>query len=380
MPYPGVPDEKTEDMESCVRQVMERDDVDKESAIKICRDSIMGFKVEIVQDPTEINAVLGGKYLPGELLRFENMELAKAEVNANRDELVDADITALAETLPLMPLDDEHNQDAVVGLFTAARNEGGRLLTDGIIYARRFPGIAEDVIEGKRRPSIEAHADMAVCSLCGGEFARFSDYCEHLRDKHGSGAVRRFRGIRAVGGGVVQYPAGSTAAFDLKAVYMVASHQEQRPNVEAGEPPDDEQEGVDMDKIEEIQAELDKALEEIQRLETERDEAVEAKTNLESANTELQERVDELTAKVEEHDQALQAERERNADLLEANRRAVLASIYDEDAFNEHKDTIMAMSDEAVQLMASLKPPKTTPPKQPVANLDEANDDDVLTL
>jgi hypothetical protein len=232
MPY-GLPNEtpeQTEKMESCVEQVMAKhkgeEGFTKENAIKICKSQIMGTLIEIVQDPSEINAVLGGNYLPGELLRWENMELAAAGVNGNQDELSDEQITSIATTLPLMPLDDDHRQNDVVGIFTAAQNADGRLLTDGIIYARRFPEVATDVVAGRRFPSIEAHADIAVCSICGGEFATTGEYCDHLRNKFVSGAVRSFKGeVRGVGGAVVRNPAHKAAAFDTKSIYLVAAHE-----------------------------------------------------------------------------------------------------------------------------------------------------------
>lgn len=421
MPYPGVPDDKIADMESCVKKVM-AEGKDKDSAIAICRDSIMGFTIEIVQDPTEINAVLGGSYLPGELLRWENMELARAEVNANRDELDNANITSIAETLPLMPIDDEHKQDKVVGIFTAARNEEGRLLTDGIIYARRYPDIAELVMSGKKKPSIEAYADVAVCSICGGEFHRASEYCSHLKDKHGSGAVRRFKGnMRGVGGGIVWNPAGSTASFDLGSVYMVASHevsgergqgqgvgkekqgdggtdvcvcpecgaetehQRGTPCAEqrcpkcgaamAGEPAAKTEGGLQMPTIEEIQSQLDEALTKLQKWEADGSE-------LQTANAGLQASLDEATAKVAALESDLEALRSENESLVEANRRHVLASVMTSEEFDKQRDVVMSMSDEAVTLLAAkgAKAPKTEPAKQPVTNLDPPSGDQEITL
>lgn len=391
MPYPGVPDDKIADMESCVKKVM-AEGKDKDSAIAICRDSIMGFTIEIVQDPTEINAVLGGSYLPGELLRWENMELARAEVNANRDELDNTNITSIAETLPLMPIDDEHKQDKVVGIFTAARNESGRLLTDGIIYARRYPDIAELVMSGKKKPSIEAYADVAVCSMCGGEFHRASEYCSHLKDKHGSGAVRRFKGnMRGVGGGIVWNPAGSSASFDLGSVYMVASHEVEGEQpcdsrtdicvcpecgaVMAGDAVTKSEGGLQMPTIEEIQSQLDEALTKLQKWEADGGE-------LQTANADLQASLDEAMAKVAALELDLGVLRSENKSLVEANRRHVLASVMTSEEFDKQRDVVMSMSDEAVTLLAAkgAKAPKTEPAKQPVTNLDPPSGDQEITL
>ena len=43
-PYPGVPPEKTADMESCVMQVMDKEGMDKPSAIAVCMSSVMEGK------------------------------------------------------------------------------------------------------------------------------------------------------------------------------------------------------------------------------------------------------------------------------------------------------------------------------------------------
>lgn len=383
MPY-GIPNEtpeQTEKMESCVEQVMAdhkgEEGFDKTNAIKICKSRIMGTLIEIVQDPSEINAVLGGNYLPGELLRWENMELAAAGVNGNQDELSDEQITSIAMTLPLMPLDDNHRQDDVVGIFTAAYNTEGRLLTDGIIYARRFPEIASDVLAGRRFPSIEAHADVAVCSMCGGEFATTGEYCDHLRNKFHSGAVRSFKGeVRGVGGAVVRNPAHKAAAFDPGSIYMVAAHEvdakeKELPN--SVEPNKNKSDGGDMKTVEEIQAELDNALSKLAKLEEE-------KTGLQATSETLQASLNEATAKVEALETELEGLRTANTELVEANRRNTLREILTDEEFAEQKDVIMAMSEEAVTLFAAkAKPPKAPGHTEPKVNLDPP-EDDTITL
>jgi len=228
-------------MEECVAGIMKdhegEKDFDKGNAIAICHNRIMGeFVVEIVEDPTSINEALGANYMPGELLRFEGMELAHVGTNANQDEYNDDNIGELASTLPLMPITDEHGRDRVVGVFTAAKKTGdGALSTDGLVYARRFPEVAQDILEGIKRPSVEAYADVAMCSICGEEFITAKDYCNHLRDRRGSGASRRFKNMHAVGGGVVRRPADSRAKFDMDSIYIMASHEEAHPEAERGD-------------------------------------------------------------------------------------------------------------------------------------------------
>jgi len=236
MPY-GLPqDLDTEEnnrwMENCVNQVMS-DGTEKDEAIAICKRRLMDSHVQgseqavqetiqIVTDPVEINASLGTRYVPGELCRFENMVLAQAEVNANMDKISDENLATLAETLALMPIDEEHRPNQVVGIFTGARILGSKLLADGILYARRFPKLVDDVLNGRKRPSIEAVADTVLCSVCGGRFTSEKDFCEHIRTRM---VPKAYENMRAVGGGIVSRPAGSTM-FDLDKVYMVASYRD----------------------------------------------------------------------------------------------------------------------------------------------------------
>lgn len=166
----------------------------------------------------------------GRLLKFQNAVLARAEVNRNGDELTEVGLQELAATLPHTAIDIEHSRRDVCGYYIEARvapdpalNNIATLYTDGFIFADRYPEIAEGirVPPPRYRQSIEATASECVCSICGNVFARESQYCNHLRAKRETGAVRRLRGMKAVGGAVTVNPAGTKT--DFNELSMVAS-------------------------------------------------------------------------------------------------------------------------------------------------------------
>lgn len=236
MPYPNLPEDKTEAMDECVRKVMsENPEYDKDQAIAICYKQVAQGSVSLYQvnKPEDINFVLAQES-SGEVLRFRNAILAVAEVNKNLDEIDEEGIRQIAESLPGRPIDDDHDYSRNVGVFTAARvvpitigaTETWGVSTDGLIWADRWPRVAEDVRTGRGKLSIEAGASKAICSICGGEYSSMLEYCSHLLHRASSGAVRRLKGLKAKGGAVTRNPAGTGCEFDATAVYFVASHQE----------------------------------------------------------------------------------------------------------------------------------------------------------
>lgn len=236
MPYPNLPEDKTAAMDECVRKVMEGNpELDKSQAIAICYKQVAQGSVNLYQvnKPEDINFVLSAEE-SGDVLRFRNAILAVAEVNKNRDEIDEEGIREIAASLPGRPIDDDHDYNRNVGVFTAARavpvtlgsTETWGVSTDGLIWADRWPRVAEDVQTGKGKLSIEAGAKKAICSICGGEFSSTLEYCPHLLHRAATGAVRRLKGLRAKGGAVTRNPAGTGCEFDTTAVYFVASHQE----------------------------------------------------------------------------------------------------------------------------------------------------------
>jgi len=164
----------------------------------------------------------------GEVLRFQNAILVVAETNSNQDTILEEELQNLAATLPGRPIDDDHTWQKCVGVFTEASvvkvGEMWGLRVSGLIWADRFPEAADGVRTGRLKLSIEADAQNAECSICGGTFSRAIDYCEHLLDKAKHGANRILHGLRAVGGGLTPSPAGTGTDFDLTSVYFVAHH------------------------------------------------------------------------------------------------------------------------------------------------------------
>ncbi|MCW7071870.1 MAG: hypothetical protein OCU12_06065 [Methanophagales archaeon] len=236
MPYPNLPEDKTAAMDECVRKVMAGNpELDKSQAIAICYKQVAQGSISLYQvnKPEDINFVLSAEE-SGDVLRFRNAILAVAEVNKNRDEIDEEGIREIAATLPGRPIDDDHDYNRNVGVFTAARavpvtlgsTETWGVSTDGLIWADRWPHVAEDVQTGKGKLSIEAGAKKAICSICGGEFSSTIEYCTHLLHRAATGAVRRLKGLRAKGGAITRNPAGTGCEFDATAVYFVASHQE----------------------------------------------------------------------------------------------------------------------------------------------------------
>lgn len=159
----------------------------------------------------------------GRLLRFTDAVLARAETNRNRDEIDDGGITEVAASLPLLAIDIEHQPQDVIGFFTDARNAASALSTDGIIFADRFPQVADDIVSGRAMLSIEADAKLAICSVCGQSFGNEADYCQHLQNRLSGAAVRRLRGLVAVGGGVTTNPAGTNTKFNQNRIVFMAS-------------------------------------------------------------------------------------------------------------------------------------------------------------
>lgn len=163
----------------------------------------------------------------GEILRFKNAVLARVETNNNMDEIDEEGAVEVAQTLPLMPIDIEHQMQRICGQFTDARYANGPILTDGLVYAGRYPQEANDLRTGDLRLSIEARAREAECSVCGGRFRGSENYCEHLRlplrERRSQGIRRKLHGLKAVGGALTKRPAGTDTAFDTQSITMIAS-------------------------------------------------------------------------------------------------------------------------------------------------------------
>lgn len=160
------------------------------------------------------------------LLYFKNAVLARAETNANKDNIDDDGLNQVASTLPMTAIDLEHRRKQIVGFYTAARVADHALYCDGVIFADRFPDEAKGVQDGTYRLSIEAKAENAICSMCNSVFESAQDYCAHLSSQLTSGATRLMRGLTAKGGAITKIPAGTNTGFDPRQIELVASLNE----------------------------------------------------------------------------------------------------------------------------------------------------------
>jgi len=162
----------------------------------------------------------------GEILYFKHAVVARVETNKNMDEISEEGAYELASSIAVMPIDDDHIEQRIVGIFSDAEVEEGAVSTNGVIYARRFPDIVSDLYMGKRWLSIEADAEMAECSVCGGRFKRKDELCAHLcspiQVRRKEGYRRKLSGLRAIGGGITPHPAGTDTSFDPTNFKMVA--------------------------------------------------------------------------------------------------------------------------------------------------------------
>lgn len=245
-------------------------------------------------DLAPYNAVLGGDPPSGELIKFSNAVLARAERNKNGDQIDAEGIRELAATLPLMPLDVEHVPDRIFAFFVDAQAVGDTLVTSGIMFAKRFPDVVKEIMSGERHLSVEAHAREARCSACDVVFASERDYCTHLAGRPNNGASRILRGLKAIGGGAVKRNAGTETFFDRNGFTLIASLHDSTSPTDEREDDDEEQancanpsEETDMEELEKVQAalaaretELAAALAQVEGLQT-------RVTTLEAAQTTL---------------------------------------------------------------------------------------------
>ena len=177
-------------------------------------------------------------------VRFKHAILARAEKNKNQDRITPQGIAELAATLPLNAIDDEHKRDVVPGIFTDARvlDDGGvpALDVDGLLFADRFPQQTQAVLNGEKLLSIEAGADTATCSLCGGVYVREDQYCGHLKARLvDRKAERILSGLKATGGAITTHPAGTNTRFDMNHIELIASVWGQGEHLEAALQDDD---------------------------------------------------------------------------------------------------------------------------------------------
>lgn len=238
-PFPGIKEgsDMEKNLDSCIESIMKEhkgeEDFGKSNAVAICRESLKadgdanGIALETVsaEQLSEYgNHALFANIEPGSLLRFKNAHLCSTGENRNRDWVDEVGVKELADTMHFRAIDDEHDPQKVIGFFVNPRTEDNstKLMTDGVIYADRFPTIAAQVQNGTKKLSVEAMAQKAVCSVCNGEFGVVGEYCEHLKNKPKYNAARKLYGLKARGGATVFHPAWETS-FDKNGFVMIAS-------------------------------------------------------------------------------------------------------------------------------------------------------------
>lgn len=295
------------------------------------------------------------------MLLFKNATLARAETNANNDNIDDDGVKELAATIAGCPIDVEHHPTKIPGMFTAGRvGKQNNVLVDGAIWADRFPEEADKVMNGIYSLSVEATAETARCSICDQVFASADKYCDHLINRRATGAVRRLKGLKSKGGAITRKPAGSNTAFDQNQLYIIASHMDPSMMDDHTDVPPPQGEAKDPQKEMQMEEELNKAKAELQA-------ALAKITDLEAKSAEK----DGLLAKKDEAITALEAS---NKGLIVVARRAKLGKAIDDAEWEKIKEVLAALPEAAFELMASkmvapaAPPPNDTPPLTVPAN------------
>lgn len=174
----------------------------------------------------------------GQLVRFKNAILARAELNKNNDDISAENINELAATLSGRAVDIGHDEKKNAGFITASRavvHKGKPAVAiDGVLWPDRYPDEVDGVMSGSQHLSVEAEADRARCLVCNGTYASVDMYCEHLKSRRRTGSKRGFVGMRGTGAGITPRPAGTETRFDRSQIYVVA-HQEADPDADLGE-------------------------------------------------------------------------------------------------------------------------------------------------
>lgn len=360
----------------------------------------MSNPLTFVQGPTEftIKAAESG----GRILIFRGAILARSERNSNGDEISKDNIAELVATLPGTPIDDEHHEHQLVGMFTDSQaiEDGTAASVDGLIHMDRFPEIAADVQTGRRQLSVEADAEEASCSECNKRFKTSHEYCAHLTARRKNGVSRRFHKMVAKGGGVVRHPAGTRTHFDPAQIRIIASHQEEDEEPQNVEPPAEDKnmkcphceasndEGADKCKscgknmaVGAIIADLNTALSTAAKVPDLESKLTAKDEELTTAKAEVQTKIDALAAKETE----LKAANDKVAEQAAVIRRARLTA-WDDKKWDEKKATVMAMDEAAFDLMASevAQPPVGGAgfrlPEKPVAGGSRNGQKEPLTL
>jgi len=190
---------------------------------KVWLQAAMAFEEPADGDLEKMNRY-SAALTPGSIIKFKDAILVRAEVNKNKDKVDEQGIKEIASTLPLKPIDNGHKHEQVVGLFIDAEpiENDTAVSTSGLIFAGRFPDIARDLVAGNGHLSVDARAERAICTQCGGVYHGESEYCAHINRDMGGRAVRKLEGLESDGGAIVPNPAGSNTHIPQQGLVMIA--------------------------------------------------------------------------------------------------------------------------------------------------------------
>ena len=261
--------------------------MDKETGHGLILSPVTDADLELWGHPTLASSETG------DLVKAQGVSLCHAERNANGDGIGVGNIAELAASLDMMPLDVDHRQDKVIGIFVNPSQQdwdrgdtvlkGGALVSDLVLYARRFPALVQEIRDGKRRPSVEARSTHVSCSECGPDkwFASADEYCDHLQPmliagRVQDGVTRWHKNMKATGGGAVIHPAGSDTSFGKSFTVIAHESEPQDRAVESLTEADVRSivtsmltEEISMTELEMLQEQLDKANARVTELEAE---------------------------------------------------------------------------------------------------------------
>lgn len=190
-------------------------------------------------DESDESHVYGeGKQRHVRAIRFKRLAIAKAERNKNGDLLSMDNLAEIAASVGMMPITDRHPRNKatphIIGTMTegyvadvvGGPGAGSYVFADGIMWSGRHPSLVRQVIEGQRKPSIEAVGEKVGCSVCGSWHSDESSYCGHLKARIlgsiGDNVSRLHQGLRTVGTALVPNPAGSNTGFHGGQFFLVA--------------------------------------------------------------------------------------------------------------------------------------------------------------
>lgn len=323
----------------------------------VSQNSVDGSEPQFAPIESEDGIVLEAAN-DGELIRFKNAILAREETNKNGDTISADNINELAASIVGRAIDIDHNRSKNAGIITEAKagQDKGKaaLFVGGLLWRDRYPVEVDGIRKGVNHLSVEAMADVAICSVCQGEFGKSSRYCNHLMARKASGAKRAFNGLRGKGMGITPKPAGD-AQFDRDNIFVVANHQEEMamncPHC-GKEATGDTCPACNKSTVPSVIAsELKDATERLNALQASLDQV---KDQAKQEATELQNRLDASEAKVKAAD-------EKALKVRNELREKELAGLMPAESLTERKDTLLGLEDMAYNVLtASLKEARET--------------------